>query len=334
MGPSCPPTTKVRDLVLLETPLAAGDDHAQHVGKVRELPLTRWIVSDVAASLWEDEVKLAPGEKLEPFIVGRSRLGGELIAEPAGDEGDDFGGEYALVDMLVLMEYRIQSGDADGDSGLLRYLRFGTDQVARRQNLTEREQGLRDLALGHRYMATRSLDDVLSDERAEISGALEKLIQKRFDRLAVGVELLSVNIPMIRPSGDAAKDFQDLPLAVQQRDQLVANAERNRITLYTAIVGDTNGVEDIVSAIDRTNDACQRSTRRVRARIARRGGPPSGSPDRRGGAAASAGRWFSRLPDPVGRTRPLDRDQGKAGRRTGSRARSLPTRLRPLYRQR
>ena len=43
----------------------------------------------------------------------------------------------------------------------------------------------------------------------------------------------------------------------QQRDQLVANAERNRITLYTAIVGDTSGVEGIVEAIDLTNDARQ-----------------------------------------------------------------------------
>ena len=230
------------------------------VGKVRELPLTPMDRQRRRGFLWEDEVTLAPGEKLEPFIVGRSRLGGELIDQPSADAEDDFGGEYALVDMLVLMEYRIQSGDsAGGGPGLLRYLRFGTDLVERRQRLTERELGLRDLALSEvtRYMATRSLDDVLSDERAEISGVLQGLIQERFDQLGVGVELLSVNIPMIRPSGDAAKDFQDLPLAVQQRDQLVANAERNRITLYTAIVGDTEGVDSIVGAIDRTNDARQ-----------------------------------------------------------------------------
>lgn len=229
------------------------------VGKVRELPLTPMDRQRRRGFLWEDEIQLAPGEKLEPFIVGRSRLGGELIEQTTVDEDGDFGGEYALVDMLMLMEYRIRTGEEDGDPGLLRYLRFGTDYVARRQTLTVREQGLRDLALSvvTRYMATRSLDDVLSDERAEISGALRERIQQRFDELEVGVELLSVNIPMIRPSGDAAKDFQDLPLAVQQRDQLVANAERNRITLYTAIVGDTKGVDGIVDAIDRTNDARQ-----------------------------------------------------------------------------
>ncbi|HBZ97673.1 MAG TPA: hypothetical protein DEO57_07490 [Phycisphaerales bacterium] len=230
------------------------------VGRVRELPLTPMDRTRRPGFLWEDEIKLAPGEKLEPFIVGRSRLGGELIDQSTGADADgDFGGEYALVDMLILMEYRIQSRDSEGDSGLLRYLRFGTDRVARRQNLTVREQGLRDLALSEvtRYMATRSLDEVLSDERAEISGSLQTLIQNRFDELEVGVDLLSINIPMIRPSGDAAKDFQDLPLAVQQRDQLVANAERNRITLYTAIVGDTDGVGDIVDAIDLTNDSRQ-----------------------------------------------------------------------------
>ncbi len=230
------------------------------VGKVRELPLTPMDRTRRPGFLWEDEIKLAPGEKLEPFIVGRSRLGGELIDQSAtADSEADFGGEYALVDMLILMEYRIQSRDSGGDSGLLRYLRFGTDRVARRQNLTVREQGLRDLALSEvtRYMATRSLDEVLSDERAEISGSLQERIQARFDELGVGVDLLSINIPMIRPSGDAAKDFQDLPLAVQQRDQLVANAERNRITLYTAIVGDTDGVGAIVDAIELTNDSRQ-----------------------------------------------------------------------------
>jgi len=235
------------------------------VSMIRELPLTPMDTQRRRGFLWEDEIRLEPGQTLDPFIVGRSRLGEGVIdgVEPSSKEGgagsDDFGDDYALVDMLLLMDYRIQSDAESGEPGLLRYLKFGTDQIARRQNLTDRERGLRDLALSvtTRYMATRTLDEVLSDQRAELSGELRTRIQGRFDSLGTGVQVVSISIPMIRPAGDAAKDFQDLPLAIQQRDQLVANAERNRITLYTAIAGNTDHIDDVVAAIDQSNDARQ-----------------------------------------------------------------------------
>ncbi|MDG1898727.1 MAG: SPFH domain-containing protein, partial [Phycisphaerales bacterium] len=233
------------------------------VTKVQGLELTPVDKGRRQGFLWEDEIKLAPGEQLHPFIVGRSRLGSaELAVDPdaatdAVPETDDFGDDYALVDMSMLMNYRIQS-DTDADEpGLIRYLRFGTDDIARRQTMTDRERALRDLALSvtTQFMASRSLDDVLSDQRAEISGELMSRIQSLYDKLNTGVEVVSVNIPMIRPAGKAAIDFQDLPLAVQQRDQLVANAERNRITLYTAIAGDIDQIDDVVTAIDQADDA-------------------------------------------------------------------------------
>ncbi|MDG2201085.1 MAG: SPFH domain-containing protein [Phycisphaerales bacterium] len=232
------------------------------VSMVRQLPLTPMDTMRRRGFLWEDEIQLPPGQTLDPFIVGKSRLGiGAADVDPVGetDENDDFGDDYALVDMLLMMNYHIQPDAGSGEPGLLRYLSFGTEHVARRQTLTDRERGLRDLALSvtTRYMATRSLDDVLSDQRAELSGELRSLIQDRFDSLGTGVQVVSINIPMIRPAGDAAKDFQDLPLAIQQRDQLVANAERNRITLYTAIAGNTDSIDGIVAAIDSTNDARQ-----------------------------------------------------------------------------
>lgn len=232
------------------------------VSSLRSLPLTPMDKGRRDGFLWEDEVRLDPGEVIEPFIVGRSRLTVDSDArvtqdsESGEDAAGDFSGNYALVDMLVQLEYRIRP-ESGGEPGLLRYLHFGTDSIQRRQEFTDRERALRDLALSvvTREMSTRSLDDVLSDDRADISGQMLVEVQRAFDKQQVGVEIVAINIPMIRPSGDAASRFQDLPLAMQQRDRSVANAERNRIALFTAIAGDPSVIDQIEESIDAVQDA-------------------------------------------------------------------------------
>ena len=104
-------------------------------------------------------------------------------------------------------------------------------------------------------MSTQTLDDVLSDHRASLSAVLQKRIQSVFDAHEVGIQLVAVDIPVVRPPGAAAAGFQDLPLAMQQRDQVVARAERNRNSMFTAIVGDPSIVPDIESSIDAVDDA-------------------------------------------------------------------------------
>ncbi|MEE3001264.1 MAG: SPFH domain-containing protein [Planctomycetota bacterium] len=232
------------------------------VSSLRSLPLTPMDKGRRDGFLWEDEVRLDPGEVIEPFIVGRSRLTVDSDArvtqdsESGEDAAGDFSGNYALVDMLVQLEYRIRP-ESGGEPGLLRYLHFGTESIQRRQEFTDRERALRDLALSvvTREMSTRSLDDVLSDDRADISGQMLVEVQRAFDKQQVGVEIVAINIPMIRPSGDAASRFQDLPLAMQQRDRSVANAERNRIALFTAIAGDPSVIDQIEESIDAVQDA-------------------------------------------------------------------------------
>ena len=232
------------------------------VSSLRSLPLTPMDKGRRDGFLWEDEVRLDPGEVIEPFIVGRSRLTVDSDArvtqdsESREDAAGDFSGNYALVDMLVQLEYRIRP-ESGGEPGLLRYLHFGTESIQRRQEFTDRERALRDLALSvvTREMSTRSLDDVLSDDRADISGQMLVEVQRAFDKQQVGVEIVAINIPMIRPSGDAASRFQDLPLAMQQRDRSVANAERNRIALFTAIAGDPSVIDQIEESIDAVQDA-------------------------------------------------------------------------------
>jgi membrane protease subunit HflK len=232
------------------------------ISSIRPLPLTPMDTTRRAGFLWEDELPLPPGVKLDPFIVRRSRLEVDpegvvkIERDVQAATSDDSSGDYALVDMLIQLEYRILV-EADGEPGLLRYLQFGTETYAFNKRTSERERAWRALALSvvTRYMSTQTLDDVLSDHRANLSGELLKLIQDIFDVHQVGIEVVMVDIPLVRPAGEAAVGFQDLPLAMQQRDQVVARAQRSRTSLFTAIVGDPDMVSAIEDSIDTVDNA-------------------------------------------------------------------------------
>ena len=256
-------TTAVHDPGLFwKLPWPLETTRVYDVSSIRQLALTPMDATQREGFLWEDELKLAPGVTIDPFIVRRSRLqvdaSGAVSTEGAGEqvEGEDSIVDVALVDMLIQLEYRIRT-ESDGSPGLLRYLHFGTDGFGFNRKLNDRERALRALALSvvTQYMSTQTLDDVLSDHRASLSTMLQTRIQSVFDRHEVGIDLVAVDIPMVRPPGAAAAGFQDLPLAMQQRDQVVARAERNRNSLFTAVVGDPGMVDAIVSSIDAVDDA-------------------------------------------------------------------------------
>ena len=225
------------------------------VSSIRPLALTPMDMAFRPGFLWEDELKLPPGAKLDPFIVGRSRLS----ADPGLDESklsEDSSGDLALVEMLIQLAYRIRPESA-GEPGLLRYLDFGTDAVAFNNTLSDRDRALRALALSviTRELGMLTLDDVLSDQRADLSSMLQARIQQMFDERETGVELIAVDIPLVRPAGEAAGGFQDLPLAMQQRDQAVARAERSRTSVFTAVIGNPDMVKSIEASIDAVDAA-------------------------------------------------------------------------------
>ena len=225
------------------------------VSSIRALALTPMERGERPGFLWEDELRLPPGAKLDPFIVGRSRLSDTSSAETE-TESEDSSGDLALVEMIIQLQYRIRP-ESDGEAGLLRYLHFGTDGMTFKSNLTVRDQALRALALSAitRQLGLLTLDDVLSNQRADLSSLLQSSIQKLFDEQQTGVELIAVGLPLVRPAGQAAGGFQDLPLAMQQRDRAVARAERSRTSVFTAVIGNPDLVKPIEASIDAVDAA-------------------------------------------------------------------------------
>lgn len=258
------------------------------VTRVRKVYLTPRVVAqdripeDKRIALWSDDDSPKTDEVTpRPFIVGSQYVDPEVLAaaatrpkeaasQPDVSPGHDpsappatqtseeraaqeLSMDYALVEAEVTMQYRIKS---DG-GGLLDYLQFGTEDVQRRQTLTDRERGLKLLALSQvsAQMAKLSLDDVLSPGQASPGGqtlakSLKDRVQAELDAHHAGVEVVSIDFPSIRPSGDTAKKFEEVGVSAQARLQRRAQADRERAKTFTYVIGDESQTDRVVALID------------------------------------------------------------------------------------
>ena len=226
------------------------------------------------SSIWgKDDIKLVPGDVMQPFIVAGSRMGEGSIGlmkgliEATGSSDDQAESELdkaqwdivnALVDMQIYLTYRIRPSEDGADGGLIEYLSFGSDRRSSRQSLlTERETALQQLALSQatQYLGTLGLDDVLSLDRSKLAESLFARIRTSLDEMDTGIELLGVDIPVVRPIGSMANAFEDLDIAIQQSDSLIAEAERNRVVMLTSMVGNPDLVDTVLEAIEKVEAA-------------------------------------------------------------------------------
>ena len=156
------------------------------------------------------------------------------------------------------MMWRVRGDhEAAGGGGLLQYLDFGNDRRGRRQTLTDRERMLRSIAVAEatRFFATLNLDEALTTDRGELGESLQASIQSRLDRLNAGIEVVSVNLPMVAPPEDAVQSFEDLPVAFQQHLRTTRDAQRQQASVLNSAVGDPAFLEPIVAAVDRVDAA-------------------------------------------------------------------------------
>ncbi|MDP7070035.1 MAG: SPFH domain-containing protein [Phycisphaerales bacterium] len=232
------------------------------ISELRSLPVTPPEAGRTDYDNWTKPSRLANKAKEVMFIVRPSSLGeaaARSLIMDLGDADDDVisEGRWSLVGARFSLLWRVRGGAAadDDGGGLLQYLKFGTDQKARRRQFTDREQILRGISLAEatRLFATLGIDDLLTTRRGEIGEMLASGIQKRLDSLEAGIEVVSVDIPIIAPPEDTARAFEDLPVAIQQADRAVANAERKESSTLTQAVGNPKYVEEAVAAVDRVN---------------------------------------------------------------------------------
>src|SRR5690606_12619767 len=119
--------------------------------------------------MWDSvETPRAEGT-LDPFLVGSTSIDigpPELIeAESSSDvelvetktpeqieeerAAEIVSSFYSLVEAEIVLQYRIKSQqDGSQSAGLIDFLHFGTENIGRRQNVSDRERGLRAIALG------------------------------------------------------------------------------------------------------------------------------------------------------------------------------------------
>jgi len=240
--------------------IVGGTDSGVHgAGPFLKLP---WPIE--AARLWDVSVvrdlAATPVPIVEPdYYDWREPPEMDELFEPAyivrpsslGDVRADTSNQYALVVPDVRLAWRVK-GDA-----LLQYLDFVADVRRPRQTMTEQRRALQLIAKAEmtRVLSQMRLDQVLSTQRNQLGQVLRVAMQRRLDALDAGIELVAVEVPEMRPPKDVAIRFESLPIAVQQRDQWVSMAKRNEVAQFTAIVGDTALVDQVLKAIDTVDTA-------------------------------------------------------------------------------
>ncbi|MCP4759065.1 MAG: hypothetical protein GY876_06345 [Planctomycetes bacterium] len=227
--------------------------------ELRSLPITPQEDRPSGYDDWTNPSRLVNKAKEVMFIVRPSTLGDSAAQNLIGDlvDTDDevvSEGRWSLVGARFSLLWRVRGGDSGG--GLLQYLSFGTEKKARRRRFSDREQILRgvSLAAATQLFATLGIDDLLTTKRGDIGEMLGQKIQDRLDSLESGIEVVSIDIPIIAPPENSARSFEDLPVAIQQADRTVADAERRETTTLTEAVGNPKYVEAAVAAVDRVNE--------------------------------------------------------------------------------
>jgi regulator of protease activity HflC (stomatin/prohibitin superfamily) len=245
----------------LPWPLQSASVH--DVWRIRELPLTARRRHREDVNVWTRSLDGRTDEKMQPFLVGRWRLR-EAAAETAGmpaaglagtpaadadDPEEAVSAVFGLVDAEITLQYRIQ----EAGGGLLDYMRFAPDTVARRERLSMRQKALRAIAVREVSLriSAMTLDEVLTTRRAEIAHSLQDAVQAAFDRAATGVEVISVNLPLLRPAGEAVNKFEDLAMAIHDQQMIVAEAESATLTTLTYRVGSEEAAAQVIERIDR-----------------------------------------------------------------------------------
>ena len=153
---------------------------------------------------------------------------------------------FALVDADLVLIWRIKS------DGLLSWLNFASDTKMRRAGYEMREVILREMSRRDvcQYLSTRPLDEVLSPSGAALATALRERIQGTFDKERTGVEVVSVQIPALRPPGEAAAMYEELSMDTQNARKVKEEAQRIVNTTMAALLGDARLAAQAVEAIE------------------------------------------------------------------------------------
>jgi regulator of protease activity HflC (stomatin/prohibitin superfamily) len=240
-------------MLKLPWPLQTAERHS--VARVRELHLTgrqvdtlRPELADV--QLFTQELGHKYDRPLDPIIVRSSAVDPTVrqragIATTGDDQGDRITDDLALLDAEIMLQYRIR-----GEGGLLEYLDL-SDAVPRRGTRSVRDHALATIAWREvtQEFARFRVDEILGPRRGELVANLRERIQGALDRRRTGVELVAVSLPMIRPSGEAAAQYEEVSRSYHARGEMEIAARQQITSGLTQLVGDAALIEPVLAAI-------------------------------------------------------------------------------------
>ena len=211
------------------------------VTRIRELPLTFQWKTQRSVILWTDEYYQHAITRPNPFIVNDLRISSDTIT-------DDL---LSLVDVQAVLRYRI------ADEGLLNWLHFGSDDIERRSRLTHRELAMKAISLSSitKMFQRLEIDKLLSVDRMSLSDQATLLVQTALDEQHSGIEVVSLDLPLISPAGKAAESFEELSVAMQGEARLISAARGQSKNMLTNSVGDPALIDGVLQAVETYNNA-------------------------------------------------------------------------------
>ncbi len=236
------------------------------IAQIRALPLYPMKAKVNKVNLWTDS---AGDEERRPYIVAAPRLTEEIRndfgpgsaaggADPITAAGSTsaaasvesqlqgISDRFALVEADLVLNWRVR------EDGLLAWLNFASDARIRRVGLQTREAVLREFARREvcQLLSTQPLDQVLSPTGTLLATLIRERLQKTFDAQDMGVEVVSIQIPLLRPPGEAAPMYEEFSIDVQNARKDREEAQRRVGDSMAKLLGDSRMAEPVVSAID------------------------------------------------------------------------------------
>jgi regulator of protease activity HflC (stomatin/prohibitin superfamily) len=253
------------------------------ISQIRALPLQVAQARVGKVNLWGD---LSTDENRRPYIVAAPTLREEVtrdlgraaaqeIPAPSAVETDEqargISSVFSLVDADLVLNWRVRQ------DGALDWLGFASDARVRKAGLEVREVALREIARREvtQFLSTQPLDEVLSPSGTQLATSLRERLQRTFDAQRSGVEVVSIQIPALRPPGDAAPLYEELSIDVQNARKVVEEAQRTIGANMARMLGDARLAEPLVAAIDAWRSALREkgetdpATREARQKVER-----------------------------------------------------------------
>jgi len=260
------------------------------IAQVRALPLQTISMKMDRVNLWGDA---KTDDDRRPYIVAAPRLADEVrkdlgvgsearavapISLPGGAAAAEIALEeqmrgisnrFALVDADLILNWRVKP------DGLLQWLNFASDARIRKAGMETREVALREIARREvsQFLGTQPLDQVLSPSGTQLATNLRERLQATFDHHGVGVQVVSMQIPNLRPPGEAAALYEELSIDTQNARKVMEEAQRVVGASMAKLLGDARSADAVVGGIEewrqalRSKGEAAAETREARQRV-------------------------------------------------------------------